>query len=454
MSRNTLRWITVILPVIFWMTILTFSGFLFGERHDILEIIFSGVVVTISSTIFSLWIFRYIVQRENEIELRANQLESLNAASLALTSELEISSVLQKVVDLSRQLVKSRYGALGVLSEDDKYFEQFVSSGIPSSQLDFLKQPPGTQGLFHGLVQDGNALRLSNISNHEQSEGFPAHHPEMTTLLGVPIMSKGRVIGDLYLADKISSEDQSISVDFDDNDQQILEMFATQAAIAIENAKLYRQSQDLVLLRERERFGMDLHDGIIQSIYAVGLMLEDIQRRVVNEPEKSSSRISEAITGLNDVISDLRNYILDLRPQRFQGKNLVEGLEELAKELRANTLISVNLFAENIDPALFSLQQTVEILHIAQEALTNIRKHARASIVQIRLETNENQVIVRIEDNGRTIRDADVNSAEGNGIHNMRERTNALEGMIAIEPRSGGGTRVLLTVPLEIEQIT
>jgi signal transduction histidine kinase len=449
MSKNTLRWITIILPAVFWISLFTFSGFLFGEQHTLPEIVFSGIIVTIGSTIFSRWIFRYIVQRENEIELRANQLESLNAASLALTTELEIGIVLQKVVDLSRQLVKSRYGALGVLSEDNEYFEQFVSSGIPEDRLRFLKQPPGLGGLFHVLVKEGSSLRLSNIGKHEQSMGFPSNHPAMKTLLGVPIISKGRVIGDLYLADKISSVDDSIILEFDDNDQSILEMFATQAAIAIENAKLYRQSQDLVLLRERERFGMDLHDGIIQSIYAVGLMLEDIQRKVVIEPKKSGGRISSAINGLNDVIRDLRNYILDLRPQRFQGKNLIEGLEELAKELRANTLITVNLETGSVNPKSFSLEQTVEILHIAQEALTNIRRHARATQVEVRLVIEENQTKVWVNDNGRTISKMDIEQSEGNGVRNMRERANALEGELRIEPRPRGGTSVLLIVPME-----
>jgi signal transduction histidine kinase len=275
----------------------------------------------------------------------------------------------------------------------------------------------------------------------------------MKTLLGVPIKSKGRVIGDLYLADKISPVDQSIGVDFTDNDELILEMFATQAAIAIDNAKLYRQSQDLILLRERERFGMDLHDGIIQSIYAVGLMLEDIQRKMVSQPEKSGSRISDAITGLNEVIRDLRNYILDLRPQKFQGKNLVEGLEELAKELRANTLISVNLYADNINPGIFSPEQTVEILHVAQEALTNIHRHARATLVEIRLQTYEDQAELRIEDNGRTISEFDLTQSDGNGLRNMRERAIMLNGEIKIEPNLGKGTRVLLLLPLKKETI-
>ena len=447
MSKYRLRWITIILPVIFLNFVLGISGVLFGGGYTIPEYIFLGVVITSGSIVFSSWVFRYVNQRENEIKLRAEQLESLNAASLALTTELEIGVVLQKVVDLSRQLVKSRYGALGVLSDDEAYFEQFVSSGIPEEHLKHLRHPPGTSGIFGALIEDGNSIRINDIPADERAIGFPPNHPEMKTLLGVAINSKGKVIGDLYLADKISPEHPSQVIEFDDNDQRVLEMFATQAAIAIENATLYRLSQDLVLLRERERFGMDLHDGIIQSICAVGLMLEDIQRKTVKDPEKSSNRISKAVSGLNDVISDLRSYILDLRPQKFQGKNLVEGLEELAKELRANTLISVNVDADRYISSWISPEQTVEILHVAQEALTNVRKHARATAVEIFLQTEDDTTMLTIEDNGRSISRVEQEQSEGNGLHNMRERASSLNGSVTIEPKLEGGTKVCLTVP-------
>ena len=454
MSKNTLRWITVVIPIIFWVLIITFSGYLFGERHSFGELLFTGLVVALSSTIFSLWIFRYLIQREDEIISRAEQLESLNSASQALTTELEIGVVLQKVVDLSRQLVKSKYGALGVLSEENDYFEQFVTSGMTEEDLGHLDQPPLNRGLLAAMVQDGKSLRIRDIGSHDLSSGFPTYHPKMQNLLGVPILSKGKVIGDIYLADKVSAEDPTQIIEFDEKDQQILEMFATQAAIAIDNAKLYRQSQDLVLLRERERFGMDLHDGIIQSIYAVGLMLEDIQRKVIREPEESRSRISKAILGLNDVISDLRNYILDLRPQRFQGKNVLEGLHELVKELRVNTLIGVNINTNGIDAELFSPQQTVEVLHVVQEALVNVRKHARATNVDIEIGVEGDDAVLSIADNGRSIKTTDIESTTGHGLRNMTERASSLGGTISFEGKAPEGTNVVLRVPLIGEGIS
>jgi signal transduction histidine kinase len=230
--------------------------------------------------------------------------------------------------------------------------------------------------------------------------------------------------------------------EFTAQDQDVLEMFATQAAIAIENAQLYRQRQQLAILQERERFGMDLHDGIIQSIYAVGMTLEDAEQQIPQDPRSAQSHVAQAIQNLNDVIRDIRNYILDLRPQRFQGRDLTRGLEELAREFRANTFLTVNLNCDPLEPNLLTPEQTVEILHIAQEALTNIRKHARATRVEIDLIRDARAIDLEIQDDGGGIAQDQPNGRGGHGLQNMRERARALGGDLVVEPREGGGTRV------------
>jgi signal transduction histidine kinase len=272
----------------------------------------------------------------------------------------------------------------------------------------------------------------------------------MHSFLGVPIKSKGKVIGNLYMTNKMKDAHKTESghTFFTELDQQVLEMFATQAAIAIENAQLYRQTQQLAILKERERFGMDLHDGIIQSVYAVGLMLEDSEHRIEEEPKEAKVRIERAIHDLNDVIRDIRNYILDLRPLRFQGRDLKRGLEELARGLRANTLLNVNLYMDSIDVSQLSAEQTVEILHIVQETLTNVRKHARANNVDISLGHDGSDLLLRIKDDGIGFSDASAAESSGHGLKNMSERAMALHGDIRIERNGAGGTVVNLRVPL------
>lgn len=444
-STRALRWVAIVLPVLFMGGVLLVRSLLFQDERNLLADLFVLAVIGIGATFFSFWIFGIVDEREAEIQRRSEQLAGLHAAALALTTELDVGAVLQKVVDLSRDLVGARYGALGVLDADGKAIDQFITSGLTPEERARIGAPPRGHGLLGVVIREGAPLRVPDIGRDPRAVGFPPYHPPMRSLLAVPVKSKGRVIGNLYVSDKVD-RDGSI-VPFTLQDQQVLEMFSTQAAIAIENAQLYRQKQQLAILQERERFGMDLHDGIIQSIYAIGLMLEDVELRLKTEPS-AAERVRHAIAGLNDVIRDIRNYILDLRPQRFQGRDLVRGLEELARELRANTFLTVNLTTDSLEADLLTPEQTVEILHVAQEALTNVRKHARATTVDIDLARDARTLSLIIEDNGVGISPAALDGQGGNGIGNMRERARAAGGVISIGPGETGGTRVALHIPI------
>ncbi len=451
MSRRFFRWMTIILPVTFIGVLLAISEVLFLEGITTAEILFTLTLAAVGAILFSNWVFSLIIQRENEIQRKANQLEALNKAALSLITELDLGIVLQKVVDLSRELVASRYGALGVISEDGDRFEQFITSGISAEERRAIGSSPIGKGILGLIIKEGKPIILNNLREHESRAGFPENHPFMKSLLGVPIKTKDKVIGNLYLAEKIDPQKKVDHgfIPFSEEDQMVLEMFATQAAIAIDNAKLYRQIQQLAVLEERQRFGMDLHDGVIQSIYAVGLMLEDIQRRMDEDLVSSKEGISTAIRSLNTAISDIRNYILELRPQHFQGRNILQGIEELARALRANTFMNVHVDMKNVDPRMLSPERTVEILHIAQEALSNVQKHARASDVDISLCIEGQELRLIILDNGISIRPEALERPNGNGLLNMRERTATLGGEIEIMPREVGGTEVALVVPIQ-----
>ncbi len=446
LNNRALRLLAILLPVAFWSIVLLIRARVFQETTNLAGDVFSLAAIGIGATLLSLWIFGIVDEREAEIQRRSAQLAAMHDAAIALTTETDLSAVLQKVVDLSRGLVGAHYAALGVLDPDGQYIEQFITMGIEPEQRAKMGPLPRGHGLLGLLIREGKPLRVPEIARHPLSVGFPLFPPPMRSLLGVPIRSKGRVVGDLYMTDKRTPK--GIVVSFTARDEEVLEMFATQAAIAIENAQLYRQQQQLAILQERERFGMDLHDGIIQSIYATGLILEDAETRVNNEPQAAAVRLHQAALGLNDVIRDIRNYILDLRPQRFQGRDLRAGLEELVRDFRANTFLNVILTADQIEPNLLSPEQTVEILHVAQEALTNVRKHARAAAVELDLVRDADAIVLTIEDNGIGLANAQRNSSSGNGLPNMSERAHAAGGALSIETIEPTGTRVSLRIPI------
>ncbi|MCB9135524.1 MAG: GAF domain-containing sensor histidine kinase [Anaerolineales bacterium] len=450
MNRNFLKFLTIILPVVFFVALIVVrsslisSPVLWGVETIIIMVALLGIVL------FSSWVFGVIERNEIDIKQQAEQLAALHEAAISLTRELDLTMVLQKVVDLARELSSAKYGALGVLEEDGRWIDQFIFSGIPNHSKVNMGATPRGFGLLGAVIQEGKPIRVSRIGEDKRSMGFPSFHPAMQSFLGVPIRFKGEVIGELYLSDKSGILGETL--EFTEQDQRILEMFATQAAIAIKNAQLYRQAQQLTVLQERERFGMDLHDGIIQSIYAIGLMLDDTQHRMLESPESAREGIAHAITGLNEVIRDIRNYILDLRPNRFQGRDLKEGLGELVRELRANSFLEVALELDGTSVAFLDPEKTVEILHIAQESLSNIRKHARATRVEICLCTYDSELQMMIKDDGVGIDLEKTQNSTGNGLRNMQERAFRLGAIFDVENLMGGGTEICVKIPLTEER--
>lgn len=446
MNRNSLKFLTIFLPVIFFIALivvrssLASSPVLWGVETIVIMMALLGIVL------FSSWVFTVIEKNELDIKEQAEQLAALHEAAISLTRELDLTMVLQKVVDLARELSSAKYGALGVLDEEGEWIEQFIFSGIPGHARMQMGDTPRGHGLLGAVIREGKPVRVSRIGEDKRSIGFPNFHPAMQSFLGVPIRFKDEVIGELYLSDKSGSLGETL--DFTEQDQNILEMFATQAAIAIKNAQLYRQAHQLTILQERERFGMDLHDGIIQSIYAIGLMLDDTQHRMIEAPETAPDGIAYAITGLNEVIRDIRNYILDLRPNRFQGRDLKEGLAELVRELRANSFLDVALDLDGTSVAFLDPEKTVEILHIAQESLSNIRKHARATRVEICLCAREGELQMMIKDDGVGIDLEKTQNSTGNGLRNMQERAARLGAIFGVENIEAGGTEICIKIPL------
>ena len=451
MTTRRLKVLAVVLPLAFMIAVILLRETLFPPERALEGNIYAVLVVALGATLFSIFIFNIIEHREEVIRQRSLQLEALHEAALALTNELDLQIVLQKVVDLSRELLNAKYGALAVFGQESRRIAQFFTSGITEEQRKKMGSPPQGLGLLGAMGPSNQPLIIDNIAADPRSTGFPPHHPQMRSLLGVPIKSKGEVFGNLYLADKLlesGAEDRSEN-SFVESDRQLLEKFATQAAIAIENAQLYRKTQELAVLQERERFSMDLHDGIMQSVYGTGLSLQEAQHDMQNEQPEVHKRMDQAIQDLGQVLRDIRNYILGLRPDRLQDRNIVKGVSEIALELRANTLLNVRVDA--LDKEEFEEwagEATVELLFITQEALTNVRKHSHARNVEITLDREGDVLCLTIDDDGIGFDASQLTEAEGNGLRNMRERARNIGAEIEIIPKQGQGTQIRVSSPL------
>jgi signal transduction histidine kinase len=371
---------------------------------------------------------------------RSRALNALHQAALAIVRELDLAQTLQQIVDSARDLLGARYAAVGVFSSD-RTLEHFVHSGITLALAKQIGRPPLGRGLLGEVLDHRRPLRVAHIRDHPRSVGFPPHHPQMVRFLGLPITAGDQVLGNLYLTDK---ED---GTEFSQADEDFVSMFAAHAAVAIQNARLYEEVQRLAIADERSRIGMDLHDGVIQSIYAVGLTLETVHLLMDQDPAKTRELIDQAIAGLNDAIRDIRNFILDLRPRRFQG-DLPGGLGQLAREFQANTMVEVDLrvaqpLPDSIPPAV-----SLAIFLTAQEALANIARHARASQVSVELGHAGPNLSLRVVDNGQGFDVERQDQMVGHGLANMRARAEELNGSLQVISRPGAGTTISLALPV------
>lgn len=545
------------------------------------------------------------------------RLEAIHTASLDLVKNISLDALLERIATLACDQIGAQYAAVGVLDEQGN-LAKFIPVGVTPDQIAMMDHFPQGLGLIEALMHSDETIRIPEIGKDPRSIGFPAHHPEMKSFLGVPIRQGERRLGQIYLTNKNGS------AEFGPEDQRITEILATYAAVAIQNAQLYEgmaerdriltrrnenlallnelastlasspdidqildralnqlmeylalevgevylrleegkifnlvfhrgdaaenlwakeqyqvgngvvgmvaktgqsqltmiqdrvnkdihpsilggclrqigsfplsgrrgvlgvlcvgtchpeplgelemqflsaisfwvgmaienvylnlQGRRLAVLEERERIGMDLHDGIIQSIYAVGLTLEHARLLLNEAPQQSRLRIEQAINDLNSTIRDIRAYILDLRPRQLHDENLIQGLQRLASEFRANTLLDANLQGPADGLEGLAAPKAVALFHICQEALANIAKHSRAKRVGVVLWTTPERALMEVSDDGRGFDMSTINLTLGHGLANMQTRARNVGGDVEISSEPGTGTTILAWVPIE-----
>jgi signal transduction histidine kinase len=375
--------------------------------------------------------------------LSPDAVAALFAATASIVEVLDLDRVLQRIVDRVRELIDAEYAALGIVDADGR-IERFITSGIDAATRRRLGDPPQGHGLLGLIIREGRSLRIPNISRHPDSYGFPPHHPPMRSLLGVPITIHGRTTGNFYLTDKRGA------AEFSEEDELLAQMFATQAAIAIDNARLHDQVQRLAVVEERERIGRDLHDGIIQGIYAVALSLEDVPELMADEPAEAVERVDRAIDALNASIREIRNFILGLQSEFVGGADLPGGLATLAREFQLNAAIDIAVDVAGGAEASRDLPASVRVnlLQMAREVLSNTARHSRAGSASIRLVERDGTVELAIDDDGVGFDPATTPGSAHLGLANLRDRAAAIGASLAIDSAPGAGTRIIARVPL------
>ncbi len=367
------------------------------------------------------------------------RLRGLVTAVLAIGSDLSLPSVLRHIVESASTLLDARYGALGVLDTTGKGLSEFVYVGMTPEQVAGIGHLPEGHGILGLLILEPEPLRLDVLGAHPDSFGFPDNHPPMRSFLGVPIRVRGQVFGNLYLTDKRGA------AEFSEEDEILAVALAGAAGIAIENSRLAARVRELSLVEDRERIAADLHDTVIQRLFATGLGLQATVRTIDNPAV--AIRLQEAVDDLDETIRQIRSTIFALQSPRVAGRGLRDEILALATEAAAILGFEPRVRADGLIDARVSDATGVQMLAVLREALSNVVRHAGASRTSVAVEVTDTDVLVTVVDDG-----VGAGAGErlgGQGLASLHHRAEALGGTLDVGAGADGtGTTLRWKVPL------
>ncbi len=363
-------------------------------------------------------------------------LDQVSQVVLAVASQLSVRDVLQMIVRSARALVGARYAALGV-PDDSGSFAEFVTDGISARQQAKIGPLPRQHGLLGVLLREGATLRICDIKQDPRFWGWPAAHPDLTDVLGIPIKHGSQIIGLIFAANKRAPGG------FTERDERLLELFAAHAAIALTNARLYERGRELSVLEERARLARELHDAVSQKLFSVRAKARAAAMLVPRDPDRAITEIDGVADLAGQAHAELRAVIDGLAPPDLSVGGLVGSLRSYAVLAGKTHGVPVQVCAGELPP-LDPHRETV-LYRVAQEALQNALRHARASRVCVCLTAARRQVVLEVADDGAGF---DTSAQQdGLGLPSMRERAASAAATLTIES-SGRGTKVRMAVPV------
>ena len=366
-------------------------------------------------------------------------LKAVSDAVLAVTSERAVEEVLQRLVESARELASARYAALG-LPDGEEGFSQFLTAGMSDELVAAMGPLPRRHGLLGLMLEAPEPFRTSDIHEHPRFRGWwPRAHPDMRSFLGVPIVAPEGVIGAFYLTEKEGADD------FSATDQEVIELLAAHAAIAITNARLYERSRELSILAERNRLALELHDAVSQKLFSLVLTAEAAGTLLDRDADAAAARaqLAKVQESARSALDELRSLIFELRPPDLARDGLCGALRKHVEVVRPLLPQAIELDLEDdldVEPA-----RAREILRIAQEALANALRHAEAEHVSVRLGAEDGRLVLEVRDDGVGF-DPDAAAVRSRrlGLTSMEERAQRLGGRLTLRSEPGAGTTVRL----------
>ncbi|MDX9990732.1 MAG: GAF domain-containing sensor histidine kinase [Anaerolineales bacterium] len=384
--------------------------------------------------------YENLKERDRALTRRNQDLALLNNIAEALTSSLQLDQILNKTLAQVMEYLKVEAGEIFLLEEDKQTLRMVLHRGQAPDAFWSRDRVQIGEGIIGRVAESGEPILSRDLARDARHVRPAVIQAGFRQIACIPLTSGRNIIGVLNAITRSS-------LPIDEHDAQLVTAVGSWAALAIENARLHDDARRLAVLEERDRIGMDLHDGIIQSIYGVGLVLEHARLLADEDPKHAAERIQQAIGSLNHTIRDIRTYILDLRPRQLGDENLMDGLKRLVVEFRANTLAEANLTGNPEDLENLPKSYSLALFHICQEALANAAKHSAAKKIEISVWKTAERVMLEIRDNGKGFDMQKMSMTLGHGLSNMHTRAHQVGGDVELCSVLGEGTSILVWVP-------
>ncbi|WNI19551.1 GAF domain-containing sensor histidine kinase [Actinacidiphila sp. ITFR-21] len=363
-----------------------------------------------------------------------------------MNRRLEVREVLQTIVASARDLLGAEYAALGV-PDDHGGFAQFVVDGVGEEQWKAIGPLPRQHGVLAAMLHEAAPQRLTDVRAFESFAGWPAAHPEMKDFIGMPILDEDEILGAVFLANKTCPAGPGTARGgFTQDDEDLLRILADHAAIALTNARLYEHSRELTLVGERARIAHELHDAVSQKLFSLRLTAQAAAALVDTDPARAKNELRQVAALAAEAADELRSVVVELRPAGLDEDGLIATLRTEVRVLDRAHTAHVTFRAAGVR-ALPAAQEEA-LLRVAQEALHNALRHARAATVAVTLDGRGKGARLRILDDGRGFDPSAVRRAGRHlGLVSMRDRADGVGGRLTVRSEPGAGTVVELEVP-------
>jgi signal transduction histidine kinase len=365
-------------------------------------------------------------------------LQRVSQVVLAVARQVSTRDVLQMIVRSARSLVNARYAALGV-PDDQGSFAEFVVDGISEREQKAIGPVPRQHGLLGVLLREGQPIRVDDIRADPRFEWWPSAHPDMSDFIGIPIKDGRDVLGIIFAACKC------VPGGFTERDEQLLGLFASHAAIALTNARLYERGRELSVLEERARLARELHDAVSQKLFSIRVKARAAEVLVPRDPERAVAELESVAELSGQAHAELRAVIDGLAPPDLAAGGLAGSLRSYAVLAGRTHGVQVKFDAAADLPPL-GPDREAAVYRVAQEALHNALRHSGADTICMSLSVRRHRVILEVADRGQGFKEEVP--AGGLGLASMRERAAAAGGTLTVRSAPGAGTQVRLELPV------